>query len=428
MGIARKINKSLNAEAIDKNRMHLDQDLKEVKSFLKTEDFNKFKELDVLVKSKCFLKNRKKIKSLSYKKSELRQDEKLYKKLSSNKKIKVYFKVLESVDFKEFKNSCTGEKVDVVSKFKNSKEYKIFKEIENSQILKEYIDCKTKVESADFIKERDFLLNKNRYETTEDFYLLEKYESYMEQSVVKNYLQYKDSAVLETFNNWKIIFDDSFAGGQLDDSKWSCVANSVPSLVKSNFSVENDKYFFTAGNNISIDNNALNISTKKAKIEGVLLDTKVGFRKTSFDYSSGVITTQGLFSQKFGKFEAKIKFDNMAANHTFWLAGEKRTPHIDIIKVMEKKKSLCSLIMSQQNIACEKINKLDLSNDYFIYTLVWTADKIEWKINEVTVWKQTKNIPTEPMSLFFASPVYNDLSSDTKMSIAWVKVYEETQE
>lgn len=424
MGIAKKIRKSLNAEAIDTNRKRFEQEFKEVNNFLVSEEFKEFEKLNNLIKSSNFIKNKKEIESLSYKKSKLRQDEKMYKKLSSKSKIKTYFKILDTSEYRNFIKHRLEKNSETVLEFEKCKDFKIIKEMENSQILKDYTDYKIKIESNEFIKEKEYLLNKDRYKTTADYDLLKKYESYMVQSAVKNYLKHKDSSALDTISNWKLVFEDSFSSNKLDSSKWTCIANNIPSLLNSNFSQVEDKHFFTAGENISIKNNILEILTKKEKTEGILLDNRAGFRKTSFDYSSGIITTQGIFSQKYGKFEAKIKFGDMSVNHSFWLAGDKKTPHVDVIKAIEKKKSLCSLIMSEQNISCEDIKKIDLSKEYFIYTLIWTSDKMEWRINDIPVWSQTKDIPSEPMSLFFASPVYKDLSSTTKMSIDWVRIYE----
>ena len=42
------------------------------------------------------------------------------------------------------------------------------------------------------------------------------------------------------------------------------------------------------------------------------------------------------------------------------------------------------------------------ANDFFIYTLEWTPDKLVWKINNTEVFTQTTDIPQEPMYVLLA--------------------------
>jgi beta-glucanase (GH16 family) len=71
---------------------------------------------------------------------------------------------------------------------------------------------------------------------------------------------------------------------------------------------------------------------------------------------------------------------------------------------------------------------LDLSQDYFIYTLDWTKDKLTWKINGVVVNEQTKGVPTVPMYLVFSSSITgktNGAGLPASMEVDWVKCYKE---
>ncbi len=45
---------------------------------------------------------------------------------------------------------------------------------------------------------------------------------------------------------------------------------------------------------------------------------------------------------------------------------------------------------------------LDVSQDFFIYALEWTKEKLIWKINGVTVNEQTQGVPQEEMYLVFS--------------------------
>jgi beta-glucanase (GH16 family) len=460
MGIARKIKKSPGVEFIERYRLQLNEDYKEIEDFKNSEMFAEFNELDVIVHSNDFLSNRKSIEKLSYKRSELYHDEKLYKKLASNKKIKIYLSLLKSEIFKEYTNFSGSdlhiklngyktdkpkdlsaedkermsryfqdEKIKAFYKFEKSKEYRIFKEIDNSLLLKEYNEIKGKVNSDKFINHRSFLVNKDRYRTTDDYVLLQRYNDYAESAIVRKYLKYIDSDEFKLIEGWDLVFEEGFNDGKLDLSKWTCVANKANEILNSNVSLLGDKHFYNNDNNISLERNCLSITTVKNNLEGLYLDPELGLLKKPFDYSSGIVTSQGLFATRFGKFEAKIRMGDMSVNHCFWLAGENKTPHIDIIKSISKNKSLCSLIVSENNIRSEKIKSIDFAKGYYLFTLIWSPDKIEWMINDVKVWEQISNIPVEPMSIYFSSSVYKDLSiTNTKMFVDWLKVYEKVSE
>ena len=400
MSIARKIKKALNVEVIEKQKLQFERDYLEIEEFCKTDKFKEFEELDVIIHSNDFVNNKKKIEGLSYKRSMIYNDIKKFKKLSVNKKIKTYLRVEASGVLEEYLNFLGSElylklkgiknckskdlkkedkecmtryfhdkKIKSFYKFEKSKEYRIYKVIENTQILKEYLEFKQRVESEAFVKERNYLLNKDRYTITYDYSLLEKYNLYIKMPVVKKYLEYKDTNLFDFIKNWKLAFEDDFKDGRLNLSKWGYISNAAKKIISSNFSLQGDKHFFTDGNNVSLQGNNLCILTKRESLEGVLFDPLLGFKKDMFNYSSGIVTSLGLFAQKYGKFEAKIKFGNMAVNQCFWLAGNKPTPHIDIIKSQSSRKSLCSLIPNINQSIHEKIRKLDLSNEFYLYTI-----------------------------------------------------------
>jgi beta-glucanase (GH16 family) len=64
------------------------------------------------------------------------------------------------------------------------------------------------------------------------------------------------------------------------------------------------------------------------------------------------------------------------------------------------------------------------SKEYFIFTLVWTADKMVWKINGVDVLKQTSNVPQDAMYVNLAGGVYQPLSGMATMEVDWIRVYQ----
>ena len=64
------------------------------------------------------------------------------------------------------------------------------------------------------------------------------------------------------------------------------------------------------------------------------------------------------------------------------------------------------------------------ANDYFIFTLIWTADKLVWKINGVDAFQQTANVPQEPMYVNLAGGLDKPINGTTTMEIDWIRVYQ----
>ena len=74
----------------------------------------------------------------------------------------------------------------------------------------------------------------------------------------------------------------------------------------------------------------------------------------------------------------------------------------------------------------ELLKTLELGNDYYIFTLEWTKDKLVWMINDLVVKEVRENIPDVPMYVGFnlgTTVAPNDNSLPGKMEIDWVKVY-----
>ena len=161
-----------------------------------------------------------------------------------------------------------------------------------------------------------------------------------------------------------------------------------------------------------------------------------GFIPQEFEYTTGLVSTARSHRQKFGKIEAKIKV-NFAkpVNYNFWMASEKNLPHVDILRLQDKKSKVDVGHVYNQGKGdssparnASKFTGLDVSQDFFIYTLEWSKSKLTWKINEVVVHEQSNNIPNEEMYLVFSSGITgkpSDAGLPASMEIDWVRCYQE---
>jgi beta-glucanase (GH16 family) len=69
----------------------------------------------------------------------------------------------------------------------------------------------------------------------------------------------------------------------------------------------------------------------------------------------------------------------------------------------------------------------DFSKDFYIFSLEWTPEELRWKINGVTVKKETQGIPDQPLYLIFNSGLQDQIDHTKlpgQMEIDWVVAYQ----
>jgi beta-glucanase (GH16 family) len=151
---------------------------------------------------------------------------------------------------------------------------------------------------------------------------------------------------------------------------------------------------------LKYSNSILKNQYQTSEISGKVWSAAQGFTTKEFSYTSGLINSGNSFRQKYGVFTAKIKLGIPAAKSAFWMLADKITPHLDICRTSSGKVWF-DYFSSKGNVSKTSIGSR-YSNDYFIYTLEWTSDKLVWKINNTEVFSQTSDVPQEPMYVLLA--------------------------
>ena len=138
--------------------------------------------------------------------------------------------------------------------------------------------------------------------------------------------------------------------------------------------------------------------------------------------TSGIINSGTSFRQKYGVFTAKIKLGDPNAKCAFWLLADKITPHVDICRTTKGKVWFDLFAGDGKSVKSSVGSRY--ANDYFIFTLIWTADKLVWKINGVDAFQQTENVPQQPMYINLAGGLDKPINGSTTMEIDWIRVYQ----
>jgi hypothetical protein len=362
----------------------------------KTRNILRYEELDAFVKSAAFLA-KKKMKPITFKDSEE------YKKFLEYKRIK------GSLEIKEF------------YKFKSSKEYANYLNTDGSSRLSRYHELKDYVATPGFKQSKAYLLDKKRFEKTEMFKEGEEYKKLKKNKDIIWYFKTKDSDKFDLLKSRELTFSDEFDGDKLDTKKWLTNYYWGEKLLKDRYSVGSDLQAYTEKENFEIRNSILRINTKPQKISGKVWSATNGFTTKEFSYTSGLINSGNSFRQKYGVFSAKIKLGNPKAKCAFWMLADKITPHLDICRTSAGKVWF-DYFSAKGNISKTSIGSR-YSNDYFIYTLEWTSDRLVWKINGTEVFVQTSDIPQEPMYVLLAGGLDKPVIGLTSMEVDWVRVY-----
>jgi hypothetical protein len=435
--------------------------------FSESAQLAKYNELSKLVTSSDFVQKRKEIESLKYKSSEEYSKEKEFFSLQKSKDIILYFRTIAGSDLKKFKELDGSEKIagyetleklvqslefrekmktkdfkesddagklqefnnlkgsteiKVYYKFKSSKEYANFLNIDGSKRLERYNELKDYVASAEFKKQKEYLLDKKRFEKTEMFKEVQEYDSLKKNPDILWYFKVKDSNKFDVLKHRELTFSDDFDGEKLDAKKWLTNYYWGEKLLKDRYSVESDLQAYTEKENFEIRNSILKIITKPQKVNGKVWSAAHGFSSKEFSYTSGLINSGTSFRQKYGIFTAKVKLGDSNAKNAFWMLADKITPHIDICRTSKGKVWFDYFPVKGNNSKTSVGSRY--SNDFFIFALEWTSDKLVWKINNTEVFTQTSDVPQEPMYVLFAGGTDKPLNGMTSMEIDWVRVYQ----
>jgi hypothetical protein len=401
--------------------------------FKDTDEYRKLVEFKALKSDpeiKTFLKSLKKAKAgeeIARSRTVLRYEELKAYMLTSEFLAKKNMKPITFKDSEEYKKLLeynrqkSNIEIKEYYKFKSSKEYANYLQTEGSARLKRYNELKDYIATEEFKEKKRYLLDKKRFEKTEMFKEIQEYQKLKKNEDIIWYFKVKDSDKFNILKNREITFSDEFDSDRIDTKKWLTNYYWGEKLLKDRYSVESDLQAYTEKDNFEVRNSVLKILTKPQKISGKVWTAAQGFIPREFSYTSGLINSGSSFRQKYGIFTAKIKLGNPSAKSSFWMLGDKITPHIDICRTANGKVSFDLFSNGSKPLTTSVGSKY--ANDFFIYTLEWTADKLVWKINDEVVFTQSEKVPQEPLYINISGGLDKPISGLTSMEVDWVRVY-----
>ncbi len=365
---------------------------------------------------------------------QLRADFQEFKNFENSDELKHFLDLEKEVTSSNF--SLRKKKI-LKAKYKTSEAYR--KEARYNQLMKrqkgdeqtpEMKELDRYINSEEFFKEKQFLTMrpKERYETTEEYQKESEYEALKKSEKIVWYYKTKKKYPFKEIEKWECTFEDNFKGDALDISKWMTRYYWGDQTLDSSFVLEDDISFLTDGENIEFYDNKARIVTKAGQARGLAWRAEQGFVEEDFEYTSGMISSAKSFKQKYGIFKAKVKVAEGSVSQAFWMVADTMLPHIDVSRY-EDGKLYSNYFWGKSGSPQKSISKTGggkYENEYFIYTLEWTPNKLVWKINDKVFKTQTTGVPQEPMHINFSANLKKGASGSglpSAMEIDWIRVY-----
>lgn len=241
---------------------------------------------------------------------------------------------------------------------------------------------------------------------------------------------------------WACTFRDDFSGSELDRSKW------MPQTIFATGTQAAHACYLDSPSVISQSNGALNLTLRK--LPNPVSCTFGGFTGPT-EYVAGSVMTYRIFSQKYGRFEARIK--NTAANvpglhEAFWLWPDDRYsdgtiwPYAGEIDITETYSKYPTLSVPFLHYAADTLgNVLGVNTAWNCtahrgvwntYTLEWSASRLEILVNGNTCLVNTSGDAAFQKPYIMAltqlmGTTGNELTADTPvpatMNVDYVKVW-----
>jgi beta-glucanase (GH16 family) len=215
-------------------------------------------------------------------------------------------------------------------------------------------------------------------------------------------------------HEFKLVFNDDFAGDRLDPAKWIFAfydpATETPTVAKRNLwgNAERQIYMDRAFLGLGIDpftlkNGTLTIAAKplqpadRAVIESEIARQPREIANSALKdvaYSSGMISSRGRFSQTYGYFEIRARWSGgKGIWPAFWLLPKRGIwpPEIDVMEAHGDKpgvtfQTLHSRLPTQ---ATRTIRLPAADGQFHTYGMLWLADKISFYVDDKLTGDET---------------------------------------
>jgi beta-glucanase (GH16 family) len=220
---------------------------------------------------------------------------------------------------------------------------------------------------------------------------------------------------------YTLTFDDEFNGAALDRSKW---IDSYPDDVRTHSNNEQQYY---APDGYEVGHGLLRLKAERRRMKGM-------------PYTSGIVTTYGKFSQKYGWFEIRARFPKGKGMWpAFWLLPDDKSwpPEIDILEILGHEPNKVYLTNhykledGRHEGKGDSYTGPDFSAGYHTFAVEWKPDEILWYVDGIVRYRTREHVPSVPMYVLVNLAVGGDWPGNpdaatpfpATMDVDYVRVY-----
>lgn len=252
---------------------------------------------------------------------------------------------------------------------------------------------------------------------------------------------------VEVESKWVLTWSDEFDGESIDLTKWTHMIGDGTDYGEQPGWGNNEKQFYTDDPNnsgIIIDDDGESVLFIKA------IDEQVG----ESEYTSAKLTTESLFTFRFGKIEARIKLPySQGIWPAFWMLGSNK-PQIDWpgcgeIDIMEMLGGAEETVYGNihyvnadhehdEDLGFSVLGEGKYSDDYHIYSIEWSPGNIKWLVDgkyfhEIEITTDMKEFLRSHFLILNVAvggywPGYPDETSifPQRMYVDYIRIYQDT--
>lgn len=245
--------------------------------------------------------------------------------------------------------------------------------------------------------------------------------------------------------NWELVFADEFDGTEVDRSKWN-----TNYYYGSRTNLWNDESQYYVDDSFTFDDGILSITAEKLETPIEAFEAADQYllplndKSTSFDYTSGLLSSDDKVAFTYGHIEIEAKIPKgQGLWPAFWLlpASGEWPPEIDVVEALgHDTETIYNSYHYRDSTSAEHAfesygfnNGVDFAADFHTYGVNWDENSIRWFVDDQEVFSVTENLVHQPMYLlanlavggFWAGAPDETTPLSSSFDIDYIRVYQQ---
>jgi hypothetical protein len=428
---ARLTGKMISTDAFEKMVADMQARVKRWREIEKSPQLAEYYELKKIVESDDFKERKNELVSRKYKDTDEGRKMRAFEKLRALSSMKRYQRAVESETFQAFLKFRDSEEFNKINSFKErlhsselrmynmifrSSFYKNYMRVLNSPELEQMNELEKEIKTEDFQKRNALWADSKRWEHSDLYKTEKRYEQLAKSDDIKFYFEQRGETI-----DWAELFRPAFDDNMSSGKNWKAGFGYANPAMKDGHSRTSELQAYNSGKNTFFVEGRMSLETREESKNAVAWDTKKGFVKQVFNYTSDVMNTSDIFAQEEGLFMAKVRTQGIG-HHFFGLStGEPDKPMVALYHFDGDKHQLG--LVNGNKTHMEDMTGV-LRSMYHVYTFRWTKNELIWYVNNLEMLRMRNSLPKEKM--FFIAQSFlpaNEKGGEGKLKVQWAKAY-----